>query len=151
MDLPLKEIHLPESVAQSFIPLGYMLLFLLLSILLVSAYFFWKFYQRPTLKKEVLLKLSQIETLFQETNDPVLPLRELSSLLRCLVLTENQENELGGLTGQSWLAYLDRYFQTDQFTKGVGQILLLGPYQKHVNPKEFQNLLIFVFKIMRDR
>lgn len=59
-------------------------------------------------------------------------LRELSVLLRRIALIHNPAEDTAALTGEPWLAWLDRQADSDQFSQGPGRVLADGPYAPHV-------------------
>ena len=59
----------------------------------------------------------------------------LNRLLRALALMHFPREETASLTGEQWLAFLDRGAQTHDFSQGPGRVLGEGPYQTHA-PKD---------------
>ena len=60
-------------------------------------------------------------------------LRELSVLLRRVALSCYPARDIAALTGDEWLAWLDRQADSDQFSKGPGRVLADGPYAPQVS------------------
>ena len=53
---------------------------------------------------------------------------ELSVLMRRIAITKYSRNAVAGLSGDAWLEFLDESGETDQFTRGPGQLLASAPY-----------------------
>ena len=52
----------------------------------------------------------------------------LSILLRRYAMSRYSREEVAGLTGHQWLAFLNKTGNTDLFTNGVGHVLVSVPY-----------------------
>lgn len=53
---------------------------------------------------------------------------ELSVLMRRIAITRFSRKTVAGLSGDAWLEFLDDSGNTDQFTRGPGQVLVSAPY-----------------------
>lgn len=62
-------------------------------------------------------------------NDPALLATCLSQFLRRLALRTAPQAAAYG--GEQWMTYLDEESGTDQFSRGVGRVLLDAPYDPH--------------------
>jgi hypothetical protein len=120
VDLPLRDIHLPPAVGSWPPAIGWWLLF---GFLLAAVYFGWRSWQRRRLQR---LALARLKALARRPN-PQLP-AALSCLLRQAVISHYPPHA-AGLTGQSWLEFLDRPLSGRPFTTGVGRCLLDAPYR----------------------
>ena len=127
-ELPLKDIHQPEAISWWPPAIGWWLLAVLISLLI--AFTVW-FYRRLTRKtavktaKKLLLNIKQDKTL-----DELQKLRQLSALIRRVAISVAPRAQAAGLTGQAWLAFLDKSVKGSPFSEGIGQLLELAPYQK---------------------
>lgn len=141
MELPLRELHLPDSI--SFWPLaigwwivlGFCLFLILLSIIVIRKI------NRPTMKKQAKKTLDNIEKTYLETDDALACLTEISAFLRRVMLSQKDFPDSAGLTGLAWLQLLDKPLKTHEFSQGVGQILLAGPYSPKVENQEVTKLI----------
>ncbi|MBI1195228.1 MAG: DUF4381 family protein [Gammaproteobacteria bacterium] len=60
---------------------------------------------------------------------------QLSVLLRRVAISRFPRQEVAGLTGQDWLAFLDRTLDGgDAFRAGAGRVLIHGPYRRNETP-----------------
>ncbi len=118
---PLSQLHdiqLPAPIAWwPLAPGWYLLIALLVALIVLSARFFWQRKKRA-LKREALRLLMEADY------------ASASTLLRRLALYQYPDENIAGLRGESWLAFLDKTGQTKAFTQGVGRALLTAPYQQ---------------------
>lgn len=127
--LPLRDIHLPDAILWWPPALGWWLLLLLLVVvpLLIWAVRAWR--RRGQLKRDALTELQQIETQFNEQQNPQQLLMMLSALLRRIAISRYPHNEVASLTGSDWLAFLNGDKNKKIFADELADALLLGPYQ----------------------
>lgn len=132
LDLPLRDIHLPEAI--SWWPLAFGWWLLLAAILLLGCVIFLivKRCLKSTLRKEARQSLQRIEKSFEECADARRCLCELSAFLRRVKLSQKKSDKIAGLTGHAWLKVLDEPLGTQEFSEGVGKLLLIGPYSPQV-------------------
>ena len=129
-NLPLRDIHLPEPIGWwPPAPGWWLLLFGILSAVLLSAWL-WRRWRRLTVKKLALRELDRIE---QEASDPRERLQELAILLRRASLSIYPREEVAGLTGETWLLFLDRQLGDRHFSEGAGRLLLEAPYRREID------------------
>lgn len=141
LDLPLRDIHLPDPIAWWPLAYGWWLLIgfsllCILSIILIVRYFL-----KPTLQKQAAFALDMIEKSYQQTQNASVCITDLSKLLRRIVISQNKEAKLAGLTGEEWLKMLDMNLEKPEFSQGAGQLLLIGPYHYRVDHEEVSQLL----------
>jgi len=131
----LKDIHLPPPV--SFWPPapGWWILALLLtsSLFICSVYLYRKHKKRKP-RIEALRILKDLEILYQNSQDEVVSLRNLSNLLRRSALTFYDKDAVASLQGSSWLEFLDKTGKTKEFSQGAGKVLGYEVFQQKVNP-----------------
>jgi hypothetical protein len=139
LDLPLRDIHLPAAI--NWWPPAYGWWILLgTALLILAAYFWWAHLVKPTLKKEAAKELKAIEQLFSVNRDAVAAAIELSTFLRRIAISQNHATPVAGLTGHSWLQFLDRPLEAPEFSTGVGKLLLTAPYQPAVDSEAIAQL-----------
>ena len=126
--LPLKDIHIPETIGWWPPAPGWWLL--LVVILLAIAFFIWLYKQltRKTAIKAAKKILQEIKS--GQTADPGKKLSELSILVRRVAISVAPEKKAAGLTGDSWLTFLDASVPGTPFSEGIGRYLADAPYQK---------------------
>lgn len=131
-ELPLRDVHVPDGVSWWPPAPGWWLL--LIVVLLLAAGFglwrYWQFWHRWHPRIRARRALAGIRADYARHGDPKKLLRELSGCLRRVALTVAPRTEVAALTGQAWLAFLDRYVPGQPFQAGAGRVLADGPYQK---------------------
>lgn len=141
IELPLRDIHLPDPISWWPLAAGWWLIGgIVLIAIIIAAVIYWKI-TKPNLKKEASKTLDQIEASFNTTEDAPQCLSELSAFLRRVTLSRNASYKSAGITGTDWLQLLDQSLGAPEFSQGIGQILLHGPYQPRVNNEEVSQLI----------
>ncbi len=135
----LRDIHLPEPISWWPPAPGWWLLSVGLILLVLLAWFSYRYYQRGAIKRAALNELNQIASHYRE--QPHQLLQQLSQLLRRVALVTQPRSSVAGLSEEAWLAFLDRFTDQQQFTQGVGRVLLHGPYQKELVDFEAEPLI----------
>jgi hypothetical protein len=129
-DLPLRDIHFPEAIGWWPPAIGWWLLMILMPLLL--GFLFW-FYKRLTRQTALKTARKMIKALRNDTSlDDRSKITELSALLRRVAISTGTRSEVAGLTGQTWLRYLDSSVKGPRFSEGPGRVFLDMPYQKSV-------------------
>ncbi len=129
--LPLRDIHLPDSIGWWPPAIGWWILAILLPLL---CWFFVWLYKRITRKtpvktaKNLLLALKQDGLL--DDQDKLLV---VSKLIRRVSISLSPRTETASLTGQAWLEHLDKTVQGNPFSRGAGKVLANAHYQKSVS------------------
>ena len=131
----LKDIHLPPPV--SFWPPApgwWILAVLLISSLFFGGVLFYRRHKKRKPKTEALRILKDLQILYQNSQDEMVSLRNLSNLLRRTALTFYDNDEVASLQGSSWLEFLDKTGKTKEFSQGAGKVLGNEEFQQKVNP-----------------
>lgn len=139
----LKDIHSPESV--SFWPpaLGWWIVAL---FIVIALYFLFRYVRsyRFCLRRQAKRELASFWSHYLQAQDKQLLLQQLSELLRRCVAARKDTAHFSSLTGSAWLKHLDQGISTEDFSKGSGQVLATGPYQKEVQDYEPQHVYLLV-------
>lgn len=135
--LPLKEFHTPDPIGWWPPAPGW---WLALAAILLSGYGFYLLYRRFYRPDAVKTARKMLRALKHSDRDNIAKLTELSVLMRRVAISlhprhesarhESARHEVAGLTGEDWLAFLNRSVQGAPFTAGIGRWLALGPYQR---------------------
>lgn len=128
---PLRDIHLPNDIFWWPPALGWWIVAFLALVTIIAAIFTLWYFLRPSIKKQALSILKEIEMKYDSTNDCKSCFAELSILLRRVAITQKEIN--AGLTGIAWLQFLDQGVKQPEFSQGIGKVLLTGPYQAQVD------------------
>jgi Domain of unknown function (DUF4381) len=127
--IPLRDLHLPEAIGWWPLAPGWWMLIALavfgLLYLLYRAYLHWRS-NRP--RRIALRELKKLHSDYRRGMDAKSLSKQLSQLLRRAMLAYASRDEVAGLTGQSWLEWLDRGLEGQPFTTGPGRLIGSLPY-----------------------
>lgn len=129
--LPLRDIHLPEAIAWWPLAPGW---WLLIALLLVGCVLLLRGYlrsrARSTARRLALRRLDELMAEYESHRDAVAFMAAVSALLRRTMLAYAPRHEIAGLTGDEWLAWLDRDLDKPRFRTETGRKLLEMPYRR---------------------
>jgi len=129
--LPLRDIHLPESIGWWPLAPGWWVLIALafagLLYLLYRQYLKWRW---NAARRIALAELARIRRDYEQGADALALSKALSELLRRSMLAYAPRGEMAGLTGDRWLNWLDRGLDDRPFTDGAGKHLESLPYRR---------------------
>lgn len=133
-NLTLRDIHLPDSVAWWPPAPGWWLLLLCIAMLVLAAIMVYRLRQRRQLHQAAQKELELIQHAFETHDDKHKALKDISIWLRRVCISFYPRMDVAGLTGDSWLAFLDQVFidnnQPARFSADYANNLLATPYQK---------------------
>jgi len=126
----LRDIHMPESISWWPPAPGW---WMLLGIMLLAVAGFWllrRFRQRNAWRREALAQLTVLHNqLRSEECQPQQVVSELSVLLRRVAVSLFPREESASLSGEEWLAFLERQCrQGTSFQTETGRLLIVAPY-----------------------
>lgn len=125
-DLDLRDIQLPPEPSWWPPAIGWWLLALLLIAGLVVFAVRWHHYRAERVRR---LALAELDALGERcASTPQRLPAELSTWLRRVALSVGARRELAGLTGQAWLAALERLSPQSRLTREFRRLLVEGPY-----------------------
>ena len=128
--LPLRDLHLPDAIGWWPLAPGWWvvvaILGAVLGYILLRTYRRWQF-NAP--RRYAMRELARYEAEYLEHRNPVMLGKELSELLRRGMLAYAPRDEVAGLTGGDWLAWLDRGMPLPYFHTEGGKSLLNLPYR----------------------
>lgn len=129
--IPLRDLHLPEMIGWWPLAPGWWFLIVLVTLsfgyLLYQSFAKWR---RNASRRVALRELARIQTGFKHGVDETSLAIELSELLRRTMLAYAPRNEVAGLTGASWLEWLDQGLDDKPFSQGSGQNVESLPYRR---------------------
>ena len=124
----LRDIHLPAAPGWwPPAPGWWILAAIVLAALLYLCVKVYLYTKRRRLQRLVMRELDRCVD--NGRNDPALLAACLSQFLRRLAL--RSAPQAAAYDGERWMAYLDEQGRTDQFSRGVGRVLLDAPYDPH--------------------
>ncbi len=128
--LPLRDLHLPDPVSWWPLAPGWWVLIVLVLIgvgwLLKLA---WRKRQFTAPRRYAIRTLAAVEAEYLSHRNPVRLGQHVSELLRRGMLAYAPRHEVAGLTGEAWLAWLDRGMPLPYFHTEGGKSLLQLPYR----------------------
>lgn len=129
-ELPLRDLHLPDAVGWWPLAPGWWLLAALALVglgLLVRRYLEGR--RRSAARRYALKQLESITAAYTRDGDAVALGAEVSELLRRTMLAYAPRSDVAGLTGEAWLAWLDRDLDRPHFVSGDGRPVIEWPYR----------------------
>ncbi|HEB81580.1 MAG TPA: DUF4381 domain-containing protein [Gammaproteobacteria bacterium] len=134
-ELPLKDIHLPEAVSWWPPAPGWWLLLAAIILLGLALVLLRRWYKSRQLQRDIHAELARIKQTYKSTGNRLKLAQDLSILLRRAAISwypQGDENgkDIAGLTGEDWLAFLDRTASQGErkFQSDTGRVLLSAPY-----------------------
>jgi hypothetical protein len=121
----LRDIHLPDAIAWWPPAAGWWVLLGLVVALLGAL---WWRYHRRFRERAALRGLKAVARALAAGGEPVLCIQRISMILRRFAMSLEGRAPVAGLTGESWLNYLDSRWGRDEFSAGTGRVLIFGPY-----------------------
>ena len=131
----LKDIHEPQPV--SFWPPapGWWIVLICAPLFILLIRYVYRLQQRPKYKKLATQELGNIVANFEIQHNSHKTAKEISLLLRKVLVLKNKNVNVAGLIGDDWLQYLDEVSGSSFFTQGGGRILKTIPYQSQSDEK----------------
>ena len=132
--IPLRDLHLPAAIGWwPLAPGWWLLIALALAGIIYLLSRALRVYKRNRPRRIALRQLRGVRGAFEYGADPVSVATELSELMRRAMLAYAPRDEIAGLAGESWLAWLDRGLDAPLFSSGAGRLLASLPY---LNPQD---------------
>ena len=130
-EIPLRDLHLPEMTGWwPLAPGWWVLIALAICGFLYLAWQAFQKFQNNAARRKALSQLRYLKAEYSWSGDATSLGIRLSELLRRAMLAYAPRDEVAGLTGTSWLQWLDRGLPEKTFTEGPGQIIESLPYRK---------------------
>ncbi|MBF0427335.1 MAG: DUF4381 domain-containing protein [Magnetococcales bacterium] len=129
--LPLRDIHLPDPLSWWPPALGWWIVAMIPTLLLLVWWLYRHWLKRHRIRKAALLELNQLAQTFALHQDVPQFTSELSALLRRVCLMRHPRSQVASLAGEAWLQFLDQGLPSPSFSKGPGRVLITAPFQRH--------------------
>ena len=130
-EIPIRDLHLPAMTGWWPLAPGWWLLIALAVCGL--GYLAWRAIQtfrRNAPRRRALSQLKCLHAEYVLSGDAVSLSIRLSELLRRAMLVYAPRDEVAGLTGSTWLEWLDRGLPNNAFSNGPGASIESLPYRK---------------------
>lgn len=128
--LPLRDLHLPDAIGWWPLAPGWWAVLAIVAAAL--GYLAWRLFKRWQFhapRRYALRELARFEAEYLEHRNPVTFGKQLSELLRRGMLAYAPREEVAGITGEEWLAWLDEGMPLPYFHTEGGKSLLDLPYR----------------------
>jgi len=129
----LRDVHAPEPI--SWWPLGpgwwVLAATTIVVLVLVLGLRYWR--KKYALRKAVLTEFELVKSSFADQQDRVQLASQLSILIRRVALMGPNAPRAAGLKSDAWLLFLDETSDSNEFSQGLGQVLIDAPYQKQAD------------------
>lgn len=129
-EIPLRDLHLPDAVGWWPPAPGW---WILAGLVAAGCLYYlarvWRQWRRGAARRAALAEHAHLSRRYAVDGDLVGLAGRLSSLLRRAMLAYAPRPTIAGLTGDAWLAWLDRGLPGAPFTRGAGASLAWLPYR----------------------
>lgn len=123
--IPLRDIHLPAEIDWWPLAAGW---WIALALVIAIAAAVLIRYRRLYRERAALRGLRSVERMLAEGSAPVVCIQRISMILRRFAMSIAGPQPVAGLTGDTWLRFLDSRWGRDEFSSGTGRVLIFGPY-----------------------
>ncbi len=128
-DIPLRDIHLPEPIGWWPLAPAWWAVFGGVLLCALGGFLVWRQRRRTRVRRAAQTELAKIKARFAAEADQMALARALSSWCRRVGIALGRAPDL---TGDAWLAELDRIGSGDFFAHGLGRCLQEAPYRASV-------------------
>ena len=132
-ELPLRDIHLPDPVSWWPPAPGWWLLLALVIVLLISTPALLRKLKQKPLNKQALSTLNKIQADYAQHRNNQQLVQQLSILLRRICMSYTSREQSASLTGDAWVAQLNRLTPQNYFSSELADLLITAPYQQNSN------------------
>ena len=128
--IPIRDLHLPAEIGWwPLAPGWWAVLAVALILLLLLLRFAMRRYAASSARRVALKQVESARADFAADRNVVKLATRLSELLRRTMLAYAPRQDVAGLTGADWQAWLDRDLDQPLFTQGAGSELMRLPYR----------------------
>ena len=128
--IPIRDLHLPEAIGWwPLAPGWWVVIALIVTGLGLLFRHLLRLRARGAARRHALRRLNELTADFEQHHNAVAFSSHLSELLRRTMLAYAPRHDIAGLTGDEWLAWLDRDLDQPRFQGEAGRKLLELPYR----------------------
>lgn len=133
--LVLRDIHIPASIDWWPPAPGWWILAGLILAMVILTTWWYRRWRARYVQRAAKQALAEIRQAYAQHHDGQVLVQQLSTLLRRACLSTYARDEVAGLTGEAWLAFLDQGLAKQKklkhrFSDDVGRVLTSAPYQR---------------------
>jgi len=141
--LPLKDIHLPDSVSWWPPATGYWLILFFIIASVIIFFVLRTYVKKQRIKKLALNEYKKIKNNYEKDLNKKRLVTSLSELLRRAAISSYPRTECASLTGKDWLNWLDKGLSKSDitFSSGPGYLLTDFVYSKSEYSDDVNSLL----------
>ncbi len=125
----LRDVHMPDPISWWPPAYGWWMIIMLFIVVIGIGVWAAARYRQSRFRRLALTRLNQVKQQYAMDANEQLAIIQLSQLVRRYALAMFPRSEVAGLSGQSWLEFLDQVGKAHLFSDGPGQILRSSPYQ----------------------
>ena len=129
-ELPLRDIHLPDSVSWWPPAVGWWLLPVLLIVLIYLIIMVVRKLRQPVLKKSARAEIDAVIANYRQHGDRLLLVQELSIALRRIGISYLPRNSVAGEVGRAWYEQLNQLVDKNRLSPECIRLLSESAYQK---------------------
>ena len=135
--IPLKDLHLPADIGWWPLAPGWWFV-IAVAVGLIVWYVWLAFlkWRANRARRIALRELAALSREYEQTGDGTRLAKDLSELLRRALLAYAPRKDVAGLTGERWLAWLDRGLDEPVFENGAGRLISSLPYRDPESMRE---------------
>jgi len=130
----LRDIHLPPP-PESWPPAPGWWLLALIAVLAVgfAAALALRYWQRNRYRREAVREAAKLYAKWTTDGDSIAYVAAVQTLLKRVALSAFPRAEVARLTGEAWVAFLDRTMGSHEFSMGAGEVLIDAHYRRNVS------------------
>ncbi len=125
----LRDIHLPAPIeAWPPAPGWWLLVIVATGLVCYGLNLLYQHWRRNQYRREGIKSLHALKVRYNEQPNSFEYLEAYNELLKRIALSHFRRELVASLTGESWVAFLDKTGATREFSMGPGQVLIQGNY-----------------------
>lgn len=125
----LRDIHLPLPIETwPPAPGWWLLVFAGIVAVLAALYWLWRSFKANTYRRDAIRQLDAILQAYESHGELRRYLEAYQRLLKRVALTRYDRELVASLSGEAWVAFLDKCTDSMEFSIGEGQVLITGNY-----------------------
>lgn len=129
--LPLRDIHLPESVSWWPPAIGWWILLLLIILIIPAIRYLVKKIRQPVLKKGAIAEMVAVIVDYNLHKNKLRLIQDLSIAFKRIGISYLPRNRMAGEYGKSWYQQINKLVARNRLSDHQIRLLSEAPYQKN--------------------